>query len=76
MTKTVEESFKILRHRNLSKQCLLSCSDFSVSILRFCYCVGCEAFQGLQQMRGQVVQSIISLTSLLRGQLVKCFTTL
>ena len=26
--------------------------------------------------RGPVVQSILSLTSLLRGQLVKCFTTL
>ena len=25
---------------------------------------------------GPVVQSIVSLTSLLRGQLVKCFTTL
>ena len=27
-------------------------------------------------VKGPVVQSIVSLTSLLRGQLVKCFTTL
>ena len=29
-----------------------------------------------QDVLGPVVQSIVSLTSLLRGQLVKCFTTL
>ena len=29
-----------------------------------------------KQDQGPVVQSIVSLTSLLRGQLVKCFTTL
>ena len=31
---------------------------------------------GLRNNLGPVVQSIVSLTSLLRGQLVKCFTTL
>ena len=30
----------------------------------------------LKQDQGQVVQSMVSFTSLSRGQLVKCFTTL
>ena len=34
----------------------------------------CSSNDGSQQ--GPAVQSIVSLTSLLRGQLVKCFTTL
>ena len=32
--------------------------------------------QDLSTYQGPVVQSIVSLTSSLRGQLVKCFTTL
>ena len=33
-------------------------------------------YNNMNEYLGPVVQSIVSLTSLLRGQLVKCFTTL
>ena len=36
----------------------------------------CDGDQFCDDYLGPVVQSIISLTSSLRGQLVKCFTTL
>ena len=35
-----------------------------------------EELEGEVSHQGPVVQSIVSSTSLLRGQLVKCFTTL
>ena len=40
---------------------------FTPSYLKHC---------SLKKVQGQVVQSIVSLMSLLRGQFVKCFTTL
>ena len=43
-------------------------------------CVGCLGGTGLMNFdtnsQGPVVQSIVSLTSSLRGQLIMCFTTL
>ena len=44
------------------------------------YCSGVDSGQGQSKLNnvllGPVVQSIVSLTSSLRGQLIKCFTTL
>ena len=56
---------KELKAGNLKQEICLNCSL-------------CREYFENQCLRhqGQVVQSIISLTSLLRGQLIKCFTTL
>ena len=36
----------------------------------------CDMVRGMRKKQGPVVQSIVSLTSLFRGQLIKCFMTL
>ena len=36
----------------------------------------CHVLAHLDEVQGPIVQSIVSFTSSLRGQLVKCFTTL
>ena len=43
---------------------------------RFSNTLGITWTDNTLEQQGPVVQSIVSLTSLLRGQLVKCFTTL
>ena len=52
-----------------TQRSLVNVSSFYISCL--CICIP-KKIENL----GPVVQSIVSLTSLLRGQLVKCFTTL
>ena len=49
---------------------------FDLSIFQFLSCFILEADYCYSIVLDQVVQSIVSLTSSLKGQLVKCFTTL
>ena len=54
---------------------LIFCKKYTVS--QFLACLkGTSVRRAVVVTLGQVVQSIVSLTSSLRGQLVKCFTTL
>ena len=76
----------ILRQTNLTKQLRILCLNIKIVLLRVAWSVSKIArlqhkldyaellFLGIDL--GPVGQSIVNLTSSLRGQLVKCFTTL
>ena len=55
---------------------LISTMEMSVAILNDRTETDTDAVSFLFDRLGPVVQSIVSLTNSLRGQLIKCFTTL